>query len=138
MISDTSDRSLVRPIRPGIKKTNGLSVLCRSRLENMLNKKVTASLLMLVYFFGLSSVVRPGGESVMYPAAILKNDTYQPGEDWKLAWSDEFQGELSEFHDEFFIFLDIAVGGTYAGQPDVTSPFPQYMYIDWVRVYQRT
>ena len=29
----------------------------------------------------------------MYPAANQKNDTYQPGEDWKLAWSDEFQGE---------------------------------------------
>lgn len=44
--------------------------------------------------------------------------------------------ELSEFHKDFFILLNIAVGGEYAGRPDNTSIFPQYMYIDWVRVYQ--
>ncbi len=45
--------------------------------------------------------------------------------------------ELSEFHNEFFILLNIAVGGTHAGRPDDTSTFPQYMYVDWVRVYQK-
>jgi len=45
--------------------------------------------------------------------------------------------ELSEFHKEFFILLNIAVGGTHAGRPDDTSQFPQYMYIDWVRVYKK-
>ena len=45
--------------------------------------------------------------------------------------------ELSEFHKEFFILLNIAVGGTHAGRPDTTSRFPQYMYIDWVRVYKK-
>ena len=45
--------------------------------------------------------------------------------------------ELSEFHKEFFILLNIAVGGTHAGRPDATSTFPQYMYIDWVRVYKK-
>jgi beta-glucanase (GH16 family) len=44
--------------------------------------------------------------------------------------------EFSEFRKKFFILLNVAVGGTYAGRPDSTSPFPQYMYIDWVRVYQ--
>jgi beta-glucanase (GH16 family) len=293
------------------------------KVENVLNQKVSVSLLLVVFCFGLSSVVRPGGASAMYPAANLKNDTYRPGTDWKLVWSDEFQGEsineanwnllvaeagrfngewqrytdshanayvendclviraihegdaiapgqyssarlhtaqkhawkygrisariqlpygegiwpafwmlganidenggdtpwpqsgeidilelygskddavveanihyadksgahamlespafkleqgkfsdnfhvfelewdateiawlvdgkeyastpissdeFSEFHKEFFILLNIAVGGHSAGQPDSTSPFPQYMYIDWVRVYQR-
>ena len=45
--------------------------------------------------------------------------------------------ELSEFHKEFFILLNIAVGGTNAGRPNDKSKFPQYMYIDWVRVYKK-
>lgn len=45
--------------------------------------------------------------------------------------------ELSEFHKEFFILLNIAVGGFHAGRPDDTSIFPQYMYVDWVRVFKK-
>ena len=45
--------------------------------------------------------------------------------------------ELSEFHNDFFILMNLAVGGTYAGYPDSTTTFPQYMYIDWVRVYRK-
>ncbi|NNL57386.1 MAG: glycoside hydrolase family 16 protein [Pseudomonadales bacterium] len=45
--------------------------------------------------------------------------------------------ELSEFHNKFFLLLNIAVGGQYAGRPDSTTEFPQYMYVDWVRVYKR-
>jgi len=52
----------------------------------------------------------------------------------KMAISSE---ELSEFHKEFFILLNIAVGGTYAGRPNDTTIFPQYMYVDWIRVYEK-
>ncbi len=45
--------------------------------------------------------------------------------------------ELSEFHKEFFILLNVAVGGTYADYPNATSTFPQFMYVDWIRVYQK-
>ena len=45
--------------------------------------------------------------------------------------------EMSEFHKEFFILLNVAVGGTWAGYPDSNSVFPQYMYVDWVRVYKK-
>ncbi len=45
--------------------------------------------------------------------------------------------QFSEFHQEFFLLLNIAVGGTYSGRPDETTPFPQHMYVDWVRVYQK-
>ncbi len=44
--------------------------------------------------------------------------------------------ELSEFHKEFFILLNIAVGGRHAGRPDATTVFPQHMYVDWIRVYE--
>ena len=44
--------------------------------------------------------------------------------------------EFSEFHEPFFILLNIAVGGRGAGRPDDRTQFPQTMYIDWVRVYE--
>ena len=43
----------------------------------------------------------------------------------------------NEFHQPHFILLNLAVGGTHAGRPDATTRFPQSMYVDWVRVYQR-
>ena len=45
--------------------------------------------------------------------------------------------ELSEFHNEYFLLLNIAVGGRFSGRPDASTTFPQYMYVDWVRVYQK-
>ena len=44
--------------------------------------------------------------------------------------------EFSEFHKEFFILLNVAVGGIWAGRPDAESVFPQHMFVDWVRVYK--
>lgn len=36
----------------------------------------------------------------------------------------------------FFILLNIAVGGNYVGFPTSETPFPQTMYVDYVRVYE--
>jgi uncharacterized protein (TIGR03437 family) len=36
----------------------------------------------------------------------------------------------------FFIILNVAVGGDWAGPPDATTQFPQDMLVDYVRVYQ--
>lgn len=44
----------------------------------------------------------------------------------------------SEFHAPFFILLNMAVGGTWPGSPDGTTPFPDTMFVDYVRVYQQT
>ena len=43
---------------------------------------------------------------------------------------------MNEFHAQQYILLNIAVGGTHAGRPDETTPFPAQMDVDWVRVYQ--
>ncbi len=43
--------------------------------------------------------------------------------------------ELSEFHEKFFIILNVAVGGDWPGSPDGTTIFPQKMYVDYVRFY---
>ena len=45
--------------------------------------------------------------------------------------------EFSEFHNDFFILLNIAIGGRAAGRPDDTTDFPVRVYLDWVRVYQK-
>jgi beta-glucanase (GH16 family) len=44
--------------------------------------------------------------------------------------------EKSEFRQPFYILLNLAIGGNWPGDPDETTVFPQYMFIDWVRVYQ--
>ena len=37
----------------------------------------------------------------------------------------------------FFLLLNVAVGGDWPGNPDSSSPFPQTMLVDYVRVYRR-
>ncbi len=44
--------------------------------------------------------------------------------------------EYDEFRQPAYMLLNLAVGGTWPGPPDAATVFPQYMYIDWVRVYQ--
>lgn len=39
------------------------------------------------------------------------------------------------FNQPFFILLNLAVGGSWPGNPDSSTVFPQYMYVDWIRVY---
>uniref|UniRef100_Q023N8 Beta-xylanase n=1 Tax=Solibacter usitatus (strain Ellin6076) TaxID=234267 RepID=Q023N8_SOLUE len=37
----------------------------------------------------------------------------------------------------FFLILNVATGGTWPGNPDATTTFPQQMLVDWVHVSQR-
>ena len=37
----------------------------------------------------------------------------------------------------FYLIVNIAVGGTFVGFPTADTPFPQSMYIDYVRVYRQ-
>ncbi|HEX2991078.1 MAG TPA: glycoside hydrolase family 16 protein [Anaerolineales bacterium] len=41
------------------------------------------------------------------------------------------------FDHPFFIILNLAVGGRWPGYPDDTTVFPQYLVVDYVRVYQK-
>jgi len=43
---------------------------------------------------------------------------------------------MSEFLQEYFLVLNVAVGGNLGGAPDASTVWPQNMYVDWVRVYQ--
>ena len=42
----------------------------------------------------------------------------------------------SELRNEFFILLNVAVGGNWPGAPDASTVFPQQMQVDYIRVYQ--
>jgi beta-glucanase (GH16 family) len=41
------------------------------------------------------------------------------------------------FDHEMFMLLNVAVGGSWPGNPDPTTVFPQEMRVDYVRVYRR-
>lgn len=40
------------------------------------------------------------------------------------------------FDHPFYLILNVAVGGNYVGFPTPLTPFPQSMYVDYVRVYK--
>ncbi len=41
------------------------------------------------------------------------------------------------FDQEFFLILNVAVGGHWPGHPNASTTFPQRMYVDYIKVYQR-
>lgn len=44
---------------------------------------------------------------------------------------------MNEFHEPFFMLLNVAVGGRWPGSPDSSTSFPQKMTVDYVRVFQK-
>jgi beta-glucanase (GH16 family) len=46
-------------------------------------------------------------------------------------------GTMWVYDHPFFILLNVAVGGSWPGNPDETTTFPQRMLVDYVRVYGR-
>lgn len=62
---------------------------------------------------------------------------------WYLDGNQYWQGDIAygmngteEFHYPFFIFLNLAVGGDWPRNPVYATPFPDTMFVDYVRVYQ--
>jgi len=49
--------------------------------------------------------------------------------------AEDVPGEWVYDHD-FFMILNVAVGGNYVGFPTSQTPFPQQMIVDYVRVYK--
>ncbi|HWX46072.1 MAG TPA: glycoside hydrolase family 16 protein [Solirubrobacteraceae bacterium] len=45
-------------------------------------------------------------------------------------------GAAWPFRHPYFLLLDLAVGGVWAGSPSPTTPLPAQMIVDWVRVWQ--
>jgi beta-glucanase (GH16 family) len=45
-------------------------------------------------------------------------------------------GGTEEFQKEFFLLLNLAVGGNWPKSPDTSTSFPAAMYVDYIRVYK--
>jgi beta-glucanase (GH16 family) len=59
--------------------------------------------------------------------------------DGKKYWEGNINNKINstdEFHSPHFIILNLAVGGNWPGNPDGTTPFPDTLSVDYVRVYQ--
>lgn len=41
------------------------------------------------------------------------------------------------FNEDFHLLINVAVGGNFVGAPDNSTEFPQMMFVDYVRVYQK-
>jgi beta-glucanase (GH16 family) len=46
-------------------------------------------------------------------------------------------GKTWVYQHPFFLLLNVAVGGSWPGNPDDASTFPKDMLVDWVRVFQK-
>lgn len=88
------------------------------------------------------------GQNYSLPSGILADDFHIFSVEWN---NQEIKGfiddvhyytaditpsQLSEFHNNFFIILNLAVGGDWPGPPDASTSFPQTMEVDYVRVFQ--
>ena len=49
----------------------------------------------------------------------------------------DVKAEYNPFSTPFYIILNLAVGGNFLENPDETTPFPQSLIVDYVRVYQK-
>lgn len=61
---------------------------------------------------------------------------YVDGELVNTVSTNDLRGREWVFNHDFFIILNVAVGGNWPGSPDETTEFPQTMLVDYVRVYQ--
>jgi len=43
---------------------------------------------------------------------------------------------MTEFQQEHFFIINLAVGGTFPGNPDSTTEFPQRLIVDYIKVFQ--
>jgi len=90
------------------------------------------------------------GSSLVVPADTLKNDFHVYAIEWQeneIRWyfDDQEYFKITPadvpntwiFDHPFFIIMNVAVGGRWPGYPDKTTTFPQFLFVDYVRVYQK-
>ena len=90
------------------------------------------------------------GTSYTYPAGFV-NDFHTYAIEWEpnvVRWYfdgtlfqtrtiEDLSGKQWVFDHNYFLLLNLAVGGEWPGGPDATTVFPQKYTVDYVRVYQR-
>jgi len=63
-------------------------------------------------------------KKILFLLLVMSSCGRGPDPGWKLAWSDEFN-------------LNLTIGGQWPGNPDETTQFPDTVFMDYVRVYQK-
>lgn len=98
-------------------------------------------ILMTVHFRQLD---KPAHSGFSYVGPDYSEDFHTFAVEWepdRLTWYiDGKRRHFSKLHSPdtpFFIILNTAVGGILPGNPDETTVFPVYHYIDYVRVWKR-
>jgi beta-glucanase (GH16 family) len=54
----------------------------------------------------------------------------------KTSWFSSIGSFPAPFNKDFFLILNVAVGGNWPGNPDGSTVFPQRMYVDYIRIYE--
>jgi beta-glucanase (GH16 family) len=85
-----------------------------------------------------TSYVLPGGKSFAGGFHLFSYEWSADSLKW-LVDGVRYQSQPNRppFDKRFFLILNVAVGGTWPGNPSVSTVFPQFMIVDYVRVYSR-
>ncbi len=90
------------------------------------------------------------GRNFTLPSGIFNDEFHVFSLEWKadqiqwlvdgVAYSTytkaDFGANNYPFNEDFFFIINMAVGGNWPGNPDATTYFPQWLIVDYIRVYQ--
>jgi len=90
------------------------------------------------------------GRNYTLPSGIFNDEFHVFSLEWKqnqVKWlidgnvystytSADFGANNYPFNEDFFLIFNMAVGGNWPGNPDATTYLPQWLIVDYVRVYQ--
>jgi beta-glucanase (GH16 family) len=90
------------------------------------------------------------GGNFTLPSGIFNDEFHVFSLEWKqnqIKWlidgniysthtSTEFGTNNYPFNEDFFLIFNMAVGGNWPGSPDAATYFPQWLIVDYIRVYQ--
>jgi beta-glucanase (GH16 family) len=100
---------------------------------------------LLMHFHYLDSRGERQSEGARHGASDLSADWHTYGLHWseeRIAWYlDGREVWRIDHHvpaEPMYLVANLAVGGSYPGNPDDTTPFPAVYLIDYVRVWQRS
>lgn len=51
--------------------------------------------------------------------------------------SKDTQGQPYPFNEQFFFIFNVAIGGNWPGSPEANTVFPQFMEVDYIRVFEK-
>ncbi|MBC8005002.1 MAG: glycoside hydrolase family 16 protein, partial [Verrucomicrobia bacterium] len=61
---------------------------------------------------------------------------YVDGNLFKTVNKTDIGSAVYPFNEQFFFIFNLAVGGNWPGSPDAATVFPQWMIVDYIRVFQ--